>query len=149
MVTGFSRHRHIPGARNTWELLSEIYHHDTYLSDFSEDPRKPRAAEMVLAAWKAYEVDCAKDVRHPQPQRPAFLTTLENLLAQRPSSQMETANGDQQRPESGTVEYANHTIHDSGVARSQEGSALIEDDQMDANFDLVLSDIDWSFWSNW
>lgn len=150
MVTGFSRHRHIPEARNTWELLSEIYSHDTNLTDFSEDPRKPRAVEMVLAAWKEYEIECAKKPHQSQPQRPAFLTTLENLLVQRSNSQTgTTADSNQQKSQSGDFDSVNHAFHDSGVSRSQEDSALVEYDQMYANFDSLLSDIDWSFWSNW
>lgn len=143
VITESSRYRERPGLRPSWDLLGEIYTDNPFVSEFNEDPRKLRAAEMVLAAWKAYEADYVKNNRRSNLPRPAFLEDLKRSVASKRSS-MNTANksssGDTQvKQSSGNMESTDST------SRDQSSSIIDENNLVDTDWNSILSDIDWSF----
>ena len=128
-----SRIDDLPKAQEVWDLLTDIYANNRELHDVIEDRRRYHAAELVIAAWKAWQ-------NKPNPQQliedPSFIQGLEKELAKhRRKSDKVAGKGVVDPPV--TSAPAAITPHD----------ALTQDD-FTAVFDLDFQDIDWSFWDN-
>lgn len=127
-------------STGTWELLGKLYKWDSHLSRFTGDRRKPRAAEMILNAWQAYEKSYTEDLC-TRPQRPEFLTRLEALLVASKGPVLDT---DCQPP--GNVPSP---IMDADQLYGEAGDTAADNWAMGLAFDVDPTDVDWSFWSNW
>ena len=77
----------MPATDKLWVLLHNLYGTHSTLSDFPDDMRKPSAARLVVAAWKA------RESHRPQSgsPKPAFVSNLEAQLAvKEPKSEVRT-----------------------------------------------------------
>lgn len=105
-----------------WALLGDLYGAAAFLKDFAVDQRRLRAAELVLAAWKA----CASKSVVEGMQTPGFVTELETLVSQA----MATEGG--------------------ALPDWQVGEPIADGLRTDQTFSELLNldfaDIDWSYW---
>ncbi|KAJ5306157.1 hypothetical protein N7508_005172 [Penicillium antarcticum] len=144
--------RYCEGTEETWDLLSRLYSANSHLRSFKDDKRKPRAAELILTAWQAYESSYAEH-RQKKPQRPIFLSELETLLI-----------ADQAHVSDANVTLSSSPRGTTANALRQEDSRFAEkpetrypdaekipaaDSALNFMFDLDSNEIDWSFWRNW
>lgn len=144
VITEASRRVASPEADEIWELVSRLFSVNPDLSHFSDDRRKPRAAEMVLAAWTSYEQSSAANGME-KPERPSFLDSIEKLLNEGglPADFESVPHG------------VPHASHQSGVQPTNnelpvfgDGEA-IDDNIVNTLFNFDVNEIDWSFWSQW
>ncbi|XWX01782.1 hypothetical protein V2A60_009811 [Cordyceps javanica] len=105
----------------SWMLLSELYGAASFLKDFSLDKRRLRAAELVLAAWKA----CASNVVVDGIQRPGFITELETIVWQA-------------KVTDGVLPESQISEHTANVPDAQKTFSEL--------LDLDFADIEWSYW---
>lgn len=128
-----SRIDDLPKAQEVWDLLSEVYNTNRELHDVIEDRRRYHAAELVIAAWKAWQ-------NKPSPlkliENPTFVDGLEKELAKH-RKKSEKAAGKTVAGASSSPAPPSITPHD----------ALTQED-FTAVFDLDFQDIDWSFWDS-
>ena len=124
-------------GQEIWDLLTEIYENNKELHDVIEDRRRFHAAELVVAAWKAWQ----KRPNSPRlAQNPHFVAGLEKELARHQRKSDKAAGKEKEAPEMpppAAPTAANITPHE----------ALTQED-FTAVFDLDFQDIDWSFWEN-
>lgn len=104
-----------------WALLTDLYGAAAFLKDFAIDKRRLRAAELVLAAWKA----CACKSAAAGMQQPALITELETIV-----SQAMTTHGAQL-----DLQISEHVA--DGTQTEQTFSELLA---------LDFVDIEWSYW---
>jgi hypothetical protein len=127
------------GSEDTWDLLDRLYTTNPHLSRFTDDRRKPRAAELIRTAWQAYENSYGE--RHQTtPRPPAFLAKLDILLDVGKSHAQ-----NREFPLPSTPSLAAKNGEDV-LPRSLDEDKV--DYPMNPLLDLDLADIDWSFWSN-
>ena len=108
-------------VKAAWVLLGDLYEAAEFLNDFALDQRRLRAAELVVAAWKA----CASKSVVDGMQKPAFITLLESLV-----SQAMTTDG--APPESEIIDHAA-----DGAVTEQTFSELLN---------LDFANIEWFYW---
>lgn len=128
-----SRIDDLPKAQEVWDLLTDIYANNKELHDVIEDRRRYHAAELVIAAWKAWQ-------NKPNPQQliedPSFIQGLEKELAKHRRKSDKVA---------GKSVVDSHATPAPAAITPHE--ALTQED-FTAVFDLDFQDIDWSFWDN-
>ncbi|KAJ4163193.1 hypothetical protein LMH87_004937 [Akanthomyces muscarius] len=104
-----------------WALLADLYEAAAFLKDFALDQRRLRAAELVLAAWKA----CASKPVVNGMQKPALITELETIVSQATAT-------DDTHPD---LQISEHVA--DGTQTDQTFSELLA---------LDFVDIEWSYW---
>ncbi|KAL6721752.1 hypothetical protein ACLMJK_000857 [Lecanora helva] len=121
-------------TQRIWDLLSDLYVANSMLSRLSEDRRRSHAARLVVAAWKARQSKLAPSQYIPKPD---FVTHLEYQLSE---------------VRSGPVVPYDTKISPQEIANDSAQPVIpetfLEDQDMNAVFDLDFQDIDWSFWSS-
>lgn len=117
-----------------WDLLSNLYSTNSTLSRLSEDRRRPHAAELVVAAWKARQNTSTSHQHLPQPE---CLAHLEAKLSEYRTELAQSKNAHAARQED--IEQKPEPI---------SSEQLFAEQDVDAIFDLDFQDIDWSFWSS-
>ncbi|KAJ5604682.1 hypothetical protein N7510_009836 [Penicillium lagena] len=132
--------RYGDGSEETWELLGKLYLTNSHLSNFADDRRKPRAADMILSVWQTYEKSFSES-RHTKPQRPDFLKQLEALLM---AGKVLAQNTDHQ-----SLSSTQGPVMDASYLPEEAEKIPADYSPMNLTFDLDPTDIDWSFWSNW
>lgn len=128
-----SRIEDLPRAQEVWDLLTDVYANNKELHEVIEDRRRFHAAELVIAAWKAWQN------RPNSPkliENPSFVEGLEKELA-RHRKKSDKAAGKTVADTPPVATTTPMTPHD----------ALTQED-FTAIFDIDFQDIDWSFWDN-
>lgn len=129
-----SRETDIFKAQETWELLASVYATNPNLFELSADRRRHHAAELVVAAWKAWQTRLGSSAQSMTP--PDFVLQLEaELAAYRAEIEYEKTSASTQQQNA-----------QSNVEPITPDSIMNED--MNVVFDLDFQDIDWSFWSS-
>ena len=121
-----------PKMKEIWNLLAELYDSNKFLSELDEDRRRVHAAELVAAAWKARQNNIAPNVCPP---KPAFVVHLETQLAEHRLHKAQS-----------------HGARVTNVCQANEAvnadTLFPELQDVNADFSLDFSDIDWAFWSS-
>lgn len=157
MVAQASRPHIHATVERIWNLLSEVYSTNSSLWTFEDDRRKPRAAELIIAAWKAQEARLLGATRPSHNyQKPALVASLETMMLA--GGPVEVDTDDQTAHDSNDTgpgfplrNQADHTTRSQNALESAsdlENAANLSLD-LDALFDPALGDIDWSFWGSW
>lgn len=149
VITDASRRVASPEADIIWGTVGRLFSLNPELSYLSDDRRKPRAAEMVLAAWTSFE-NSSIERGMDRPRRPDFLDDLEKLLLE---------GGTHHESETVPSEVRNlpHPVSQGDMQNSETGAEPgFGDGNMNVNYNIVnnflnldASEIDWSFWSQW
>jgi hypothetical protein len=109
-----------------WALLEDLYAAASFLKDFSEDKKRLRAAELLIAAWDA----CINKPGLENMTRPDFVAELEALVSDIEVNEVSAATGQR-----GT-RVAEPVADDfPGVGESISGL-----------LDFEFADIEWSYW---
>lgn len=128
-----ARENDVSKAQEMWDLLASVYTCNVSLHDLEEDRRRLHAAELVVAAWKAWQNKFGIGQYTP----PQFVVDLESGLASH-----RTRVG--QEITSGSV--VQRGPRTSFAPITPESFLTAED--MSGTFDLDFQDIDWSFWNS-
>lgn len=129
-----SRENDMGKAQETWDLLADVYATSPILFVLSEDRRRHHAAELVVAAWKAWQHRLGPSAQYMSP--PPFVSQLKfELAAFRSGNGKETAAGPDQLQST-----------TSDMAPITPESVMTEN--VDFAFDMDFQDIDWSFWNS-
>ena len=140
-----------------WDLLGDLYAANTSLSDFSEDRRKFRAAELVVAAWKSNALthqghQSKKTQSQMQLYKPPLVGDLETKLAEQTEAN--------KRPIGPTEEQRLRSVQPTSYERTMttdkraepivhDGDLFSEDWlDLDTLLGQDLNEIDWSFWGS-
>lgn len=124
-----------PKMQQIWTLLSELYESNKFLAELSEDRRRVHAAELVAAAWKNRQNNIAPNACPP---KPAFVVHLEAQLAEYRLKKAQS--------------YGAKVTEQASVGQASDAvnadTLFPELQDVNADFSLDFSDIDWAFWSS-
>lgn len=129
-----SRENDILKAQETWDLLANVYASNASLFQLADDRRRHHAAELVTAAWRAWQHKFGANARHMSP--PSFVTQLEIGLA---------AFGTNMGQEE-VLMPGQHQDAKADVLPITPESVMTGD--TNNIFDMDVQDIDWSFWNS-
>lgn len=128
------RENDIAKAQETWDLLASVYASNPSLFELPEDRRRHHAAELVVAAWKAWQHKLGPSAHYISP--PSFVSQLElGLTAARSGTDQDDVSASEQEQSVNTK-----------VGPMTPESIVAED--VNAIFDMDFQDIDWSFWNS-
>ena len=71
-----SRQNDSSRTREIWDLLSDLYATNSFLSELSEDRRRSHAASLIINAWKAQ----SKPDSNHHLTKPGFVSALETQV---------------------------------------------------------------------
>lgn len=107
--------------KEAWRFLDELYAEIPFLTDFADDDRKLRAAELVLVSWNS----CQKKL---DPFKPVVIQMLEERLAVMHAGGLE-------------IMEITADSHPTTLTDATDETAV--DD-----FQFSFGDVDWAFWDS-
>jgi hypothetical protein len=115
-----------------WSLIGDVYAANPILSNFDDDPRKPRIAEIIVAVWNSQVNDSNRNF-----EKPAVVADLETLLATR-GQPKPTSRGNED-----VQDQTSSTRVDTTYDMQKSFANPVD---LNSVFDWTFNDIDWSFW---
>lgn len=121
-------------AQQTWDLLANVYATNPSLFELSGDRRRHHAAELVVAAWKAWQHRLEPSNLCTSP--PEFVSRLTTGLT---ACKLDV-------DQVGTSVHEHQYDANASLIPITPESIMTED--VHAFFEIDFQDIDWSFWNS-